>query len=63
MLQNVTLYRKTSPISATQPRKNEEATVTGSPQSDRGLGWNRIFAHSLLYGRGITLMTMGEFKI
>jgi len=33
MLQNVTLYRKAQLISATQPRKNEEAAVTGSPRS------------------------------
>jgi len=34
----------------------------GSPRSDRGLRWIWNFAPSLLYGRGITRITMGEVK-
>jgi len=60
MLQNVAFYRKAWSISATQPRENEKAVVTGS---HRGLCWKRVFAHSLLHGRGITWITMGEVKI
>jgi len=33
MLQNVGFYREAQPISATQPRENEEAAVTGSSRS------------------------------
>jgi len=33
MLQNVAFYRKAQSILAAQSRKNEDAAVTGSPQS------------------------------
>jgi len=57
------LYRKAQSISATKPSKYEEAIVIGLLRPDRGVCWNRVFAHSLLYGCGITWMMMGEAKM
>jgi len=68
-LLNVTIYRKFRLISATQPRKNEEAAVVGLPQSMTSTTvrpWSALepgfLPLSLLHGRNNSWMTMEEVK-
>jgi len=68
-LQDVPIYRKLQSISATQPRENKEATVTGTPRSmgftraDCSLRWIWKFDLSLCYDRAIIGKTVGKVKI
>ena len=60
LLQNETIYRRARLISATQLNEDEEAVVTGSPRSDRGLGWNRISTLFLVHGRSNSWVSVSD---
>jgi len=63
VLQNEAIYKRACFISATRLNEEEEAAITGSPRSDRGLGWNRISALFLLHGHSNSWVFVEEVKI